>query len=234
MPCVCKHRAFYRGEKYGRSNSTSGVADATFKRLNIKNLPLYYAGNVAPDCIHSRKNYQREMKKHTHLRDGISDWDFILPENLKLFQKRLGKFQKEYCNKGDNQELYLGYLTHLITDEMFMRTIRLRCAEEAEKSGILQTDKSFFGYMMREVNGADTLAAKNINFINDPVEMMKKSYGCYLRDYITANEMKDGMEWIIDYFFSDKNNFEEPAFLTMQMIEDFIQIAVNEIYKRIN
>lgn len=99
------------------------VADATFKRLNIKNLPLYYAGNVAPDCIHSRKNYQREMKKHTHLRDGISDWDFILPENLKLFQKRLGKFQKEYCNKGDNQELYLGYLTHLITDEMFMRTI---------------------------------------------------------------------------------------------------------------
>ena len=115
-----------------------------------------------------------------------------------------------------------------------MRTIRLRCAEEAEKSGILQTDKSFFGYMMREVNGADTLAAKNINFINDPVEMMKKSYGCYLRDYITANEMKDGMEWIIDNFFSDKNNFEEPAFLTMEMIEDFIQIAVNEIYKRIN
>lgn len=210
------------------------VADATFKRLNIKNLPLYYAGNVAPDCIHSRKNYQREMKKHTHLRDGISDWDFILPENLKLFQQRLGKFQKEYCNKSDNQELYLGYLTHLITDEMFMRTIRLRCAEEAEKSGILQTDKSFFGYMMREVNGADTLAAKNINFINDPVEMMKKSYGCYIRDYITANEMKDGMEWIIDNFFSDKNNFEEPAFLTMQMIEDFIQIAVNEIYKRIN
>ena len=182
------------------------VADATFKELNIKNLPLYYAGNVAPDCIHSRKNYQRQMKKHTHLRDGISDWDFILPENLKLFQQRLGKFQKEYCNKVDNQELYLGYLTHLITDEMFMR----------------------------DVNGADTLAAKNINFINDPVEMMKKSYGCYIRDYITANEMKDGMEWIIDNFFSDKNNFEEPAFLTMEMIEDFIQIAVNEIYKRIN
>lgn len=100
------------------------------------------------------------MKKHTHLRDGISDWDFILPENLKLFQKRLGKFQKEYCNKVDNQELYLGYLTHLITDEMFMRTIRHQCAKEAEKSGILQTDKSFFSYMMREVNGADTLAAK--------------------------------------------------------------------------
>ena len=59
------------------------VADATFKELNIKNLPLYYAGNVAPDCIHSRKNYQREMKKHTHLRDGISDWDFILPETRK-------------------------------------------------------------------------------------------------------------------------------------------------------
>ena len=106
--------------------------------------------------------------------------------------------------------------------------------KKLKKAVFCRLIKSFFGYMMREVNGADTLAAKNINFINAPVKMMKKSYGCYIRDYITANEMKDGMEWIIDNFFSDKNNFEEPAFLTMEMIEDFIQIAVNEIYKRIN
>lgn len=210
------------------------VADATFQKLNITNLPLYYIGNIAPDCIHSRKNYKREMKKHTHLRDGISDRDFILPENQKLFKQRLDKFQKEYCNKGDNQELYLGYLTHLITDEMFMKTIRLRCAEEAEKGGILQTDKRFFDYMMREVNGADALAAQNINFLNNPVEMLRKSCGCYIRDYITADEIKDSAEWIISNFFSDKINFEKPAFLTMEMIEDFIQITVNEIYKRIN
>lgn len=209
------------------------VADATFKELNIKNLPLYYAGNVAPDCIHSRKNYKREMKKHTHLRDNIHDWDFILEENQKLFHARLNNFQKAYCNKSDNRELYLGYLTHLITDEMFMKTIRLKCAKEAEKGGILQTDKRFFGYMMKEVNGADSLAAKNINFINNPVEMMRKAYGYSIQDYVTADEMKDSMEWIIDNYFSGKNNFEDPAFLNMEMIKDFINIAVNEIYKRI-
>ena len=39
------------------------VADATYDMLGIKRLPLYYAGNIAPDCIHERKNYVREMKK---------------------------------------------------------------------------------------------------------------------------------------------------------------------------
>lgn len=209
------------------------VADATFKELNIKNLPLYYAGNVAPDCIHARKNYQREMKKHTHLRDGIRDWDFILEKNQKLFHERLDEFEKTYCKKSDDRELYLGYLTHLITDEMFMKTIRLRCAEEAEKGGILQTDKQFFSYMMREVNGADNLAAKEINFINDPVEMMRNSYGCCIRDYITADEMKDSMEWIIDNYFSGKDNFEDPVFIKLDMIKEFIKNAVNEICRRL-
>ena len=38
------------------------AADATYDMLGIKRLPLYYAGNIAPDCIHERKNYVREMK----------------------------------------------------------------------------------------------------------------------------------------------------------------------------
>lgn len=209
------------------------VADEAFKVLNIENAPLFYAGNVAPDCIHARKNYQREMKKHTHLRDGICDWDFVLEENLKLFHKRLDKFEKTYCNEGDDRELYLGYLTHLITDEMFMKTIRLRCAEEAENGGILQTDKRFFNYMMREVNGADILAVKEIDFTNDPVEVLRKSYGCYIRDYITSDEMRESMEWIINNYFSGKDNFEHPSFITIDMIKEFIKIAVNEICRRL-
>lgn len=209
------------------------VADQAFKVLNIENLPLFYAGNVAPDCIHARKNYQREMKKHTHLRSGICDWDFILEENLNLFHKRLEKFEKTYCKEGDDRELYLGYLTHLITDEMFMKTIRLRCVKEAEKSGILQTDKRFFNYMMREVNGADSLAVKEIKFINNPVEMMRKSYGCCIRDYITSDEMRESMGWIINNYFSGKDNFENPIFITFDMIKEFIEIAVNEICVRL-
>ena len=46
------------------------AADATYDMLGIKRLPLYYAGNIAPDCIHERKNYVREMKKYTHMRSG--------------------------------------------------------------------------------------------------------------------------------------------------------------------
>lgn len=97
----------------------------------------------------------------------------------------------------------------------------------------MQTDKRFFSYMMREVNGADNLAAKEINFINDPVEMMRNSYGCCIQDYITTDEMKDSMEWIIDNYFSGKDNFEDPVFITLDMIKEFIKNAVNEICRRL-
>lgn len=207
------------------------VADATFKKLNIKNLPLYYAGNVAPDCIHARRNYKREMKKHTHLRDNIRDWEFLSEENQNLFHQRLKTFEENYCNKGTDADLYTGYLVHLITDEIFMRTIRQECVKEAEKCGILQTDRRFFDYMMRELNGADTIAAKSIKFINDPVEMMRKSFGCSVRDYITETEMKESMEWIVDNYFSEKDTFENPVFLNLNMLEGFVCETEKEIYR---
>ncbi len=36
----------------------------------------FVAGNICPDGIMARKGYVREMKKHTHFRDGIPDGDF--------------------------------------------------------------------------------------------------------------------------------------------------------------
>ena len=52
----------------------------------------FFAGNICPDGIMAREGYCREMKLHTHMRDGIPDGTFQQPEHLQLFRKRLSDF----------------------------------------------------------------------------------------------------------------------------------------------
>ena len=47
----------------------------------------FIAGNICPDGIMARKGYQREMKLHTHFRDGIPDGSFDAPGMVPLFEK---------------------------------------------------------------------------------------------------------------------------------------------------
>lgn len=208
------------------------VADTVSERLNIKNEPLFYAGNIAPDCIHSRANYNREMKKHTHFKDGLRDWQFLLPENLDNFHRKLEAFAKDYCCDSEDRDIYIGYLSHLITDEFFMKTIRKECIKEAEKVGIPQTDMRFFEFMMRELNWSDVFAAENFSFRNPPVETVRKAYGKGVRDYIFPEEIKDSNEWIYNNFFSGDKKYEQPVFMTPDIIFGFVDMASAEVCKR--
>ncbi|MDF2537818.1 MAG: hypothetical protein K0S76_839, partial [Herbinix sp.] len=99
----------------------------------IKQLPkgviseedLFYAGSIAPDAIHAREGFVRAEKKHTHLRDDIPDMDFGMTENLALFHKRVSDFIINCTDeKDDLLDLYRGYVVHLLTDELFMLTVR--------------------------------------------------------------------------------------------------------------
>ena len=122
----------------------------------IKSAPLFFCGNIAPDSIHSRENFERAMKKHTHLRDGIVDKDFQKPENIKLFHHRLSEFVKKYCHKEDGlKELYLGYVSHLLADELFIYTVREDFVKKAEKIGVSQSDKEFFRLISKDTDSID-------------------------------------------------------------------------------
>ena len=62
----------------------------------IKNLSLYYCGNLAPDAIMARENYVREMKKHTHFKDGIPEDELAKKENFELYRSRFEAFARHF------------------------------------------------------------------------------------------------------------------------------------------
>lgn len=208
------------------------IANMAAKLLQIENIPLYYAGNIAPDCVHSRDNYVREMKRHSHFKDGFPEVDFLRHENIETFHGRLDEFARDYCKKGRDKELYLGYLSHLITDELFIKTIRVECVEKAREHDILQTDKEFLDFMMRELDGGDAIVAEKFEFQNSPVETLRKAYGCSVKNYISAGEIEKSSEWINERFFSGEKNYELPVILKYERIISFIEMAVEEICKR--
>ncbi len=205
------------------------VADKAAEMLDIKNIPLFFAGNIAPDCIHARADYEREMKRHTHFKDGIRDWDFLASENLEIFHRRLDEFAHKYCLEGEDRELYTGYLSHLLTDELFARKIRSECVVKAEEYGISQTDREFFGFMMRELNWSDAFAAENYSFRNNPVETLRKAFGCEVRDYISAEEIISSTDWIYQNFFAGNRYYEPALLMNPEKIYDFIESAADKI-----
>lgn len=206
------------------------VADVLTEFIEIKNKEMFYTGNISPDCIHSRVNYCRDMKKHTHLKDEMFDWELMDKNNLKAYHKKLSEFTHKFCNR-DNEdfELFLGYYIHLITDEMFVRTVRQEFARESEKRGIYQTDKEFFNEIMRDINGTDSIFAEKYPYnIDIPSFLEAKGFDAF---YVTAEETELSKKWILENFYKRKS-FEGSQFITYERMLDFISEAVSEILKR--
>lgn len=199
----------------------------------IKNVPLFFGGNIAPDCIHSRVQYVRSMKKHTHLRDDIRDADFINADSQALFHGRLDEFVERYCVRADAEfDLYCGYFSHLVTDELFIKTIRQDFVLEMEKQDIKQSDKSFFEFITSDLFDIDNRLAQEYHFKNAPKQTLWAAKDYEVRDYLTADEINNSKGWITNWF-DNKNKLSEPKYISYQRIIDFIDNASQEIVKRL-
>ncbi|MDE6148507.1 MAG: zinc dependent phospholipase C family protein [Ruminococcus sp.] len=200
----------------------------------IKDVPLFFSGNIAPDSIHSRENFVRAMKKHTHLRDDIRDADFLKHESQELFHKRLDEFVERYCIKGDKEfDLYCGYLTHLLADELFMKTIRLKFTEEMEKLNIKQSDKEYFRYISFDLDNIDNRLSQEYSFKNNPKDTLWGAKDYEVKDYLTAGELTNSKGWLTWSWFDNKKEYTEPKYISYESILNFIEYASNKITGRL-
>ena len=124
--------------------------------LKLKDPIHFVLGNLAPDGIMSRKGYVRSMKMHTHFRDGIPDWEFTREDHQKVFHQRIRSFCVQMLSEHAlDQDLYLGYVTHILTDEIFMKTIRQEFMEKIAAIGLTDRDAETFEHFTYDVNQID-------------------------------------------------------------------------------
>jgi hypothetical protein len=214
------------------------IAREIKKRLpegTIKDMGLFYLGNLAPDSIHARQGYIRAYKKHTHFRDDIPDKDFGLPENQALFHKRLSEFILENRDSSDGMtDLYRGYATHILTDELFMLTIRKEFCDTMQKLGICQNDIEFFEYIVTDMNRNDLLLVKNYEG-SEEIRILLEQVPIYpITGYLSEQEVSDSRDWLIHQHFYEKHELLEPAYISYERMLDFILMAADDIVHRLS
>lgn len=195
---------------------------------------LFFAGNICPDGIMARKNYQREMKLHTHLRDGIPDGTFQEPEHLALFRKRLKDFfTQNVYDSGRDFSLYLGYLTHMLTDEKFILEIHPHVLQALEEAGYSRQNPETYALFGRDVDHIDFRLVEEYPGMQEAYLALCRVSPYEITGMITEQELTDSREWILSYFFETKHPRKVPVFLSYPTMFSFISEAAEEILNRL-
>lgn len=214
------------------------IAKEIIKRLpegTIQRPDLYYLGVLAPDAIHAREGYIREYKKHTHFRDNIMDSDFELEDNYKQYQERLLAFIQKNRNRSDELlDMYRGYVVHILTDELFVLTLRKDFCKEMEQLGIGQYDQTFFELIIGDMNRNDMLLAKNYPEIKEVKKDLELVPIHGVEGYLSEEEMRASRDWLVKKHFFDRYQDENPQYISYEKMVNFVHWAADTIVKKLS
>ena len=124
----------------------------------------FYMGCIAPDAIESKEGCVRDDKKFVHLRLGITDMEWLQPEKMAIFDKRLKEFTSaELYNEKDpkQRDFLIGYIVHLITDKVNHGTVRLRILRKLETQGFEDGKWPFILHVLNELEALDDYLLKS-------------------------------------------------------------------------
>ena len=201
---------------------------------SIQEEGLFYLGNLAPDAIHAREGYIRDYKRHTHFRDNIRDIDFLEEKNQIAYRDRLSEFITANKDRTDGLcDLYRGYVAHVLADELFVRTVREEFCRVMEELDVAQNDPRFFEYIIQDMNRNDMLLVSRYEDIEEVKRQVEAVPIHPIDDFLSHQEMKDSMEWLIRKHFYEEQELVPPVYITYDRTVAFIQAAAQEIVAKL-
>lgn len=211
------------------------IADQLLKPLQIKRPALFYCGNLAPDAIMARKDYQREMKRHTHFKDGIRLSDLHLPQCYQKYRRMFQAFTDRYLRPGSpDYELYLGYAAHILADEVFILTLRDSHVKKLTAAGENPDDPDYFAAFGRDVDLNDWRLVREYPFHHPMPDILLTEQDYEITDYITCQELRDSKAFIIRKNFRTLHEAQAPTVFPFSENREFIQNACLYIQKAIS
>lgn len=91
------------------------IADGicTEKAIPIDSYEDFLLGSIAPDAVHVKENYIREIKDISHYR-------FDSKSQISYFDTFIPEFQTS-----ENRDFVVGYLVHLLSDMIWYHSVRV-------------------------------------------------------------------------------------------------------------
>ena len=214
------------------------IADIIYRtslaRENIINLPLFYCGNLAPDAVHAKPDYQRADKTKTHLREGISSAELHNDEKHDIYKERIDVFlKKHYFINNEYKDLYLGYAVHLRADELFTGhacPAKARVEERMHKDGIVfQNEQEFTRSLVHDMVSTDIIFANKWEWTQNPVQILESVWDYEVKGYVGKTETNNSKCWVIDTFFKTDAPKQPPIYYTYPDACEFVEFAAKDI-----
>ncbi len=191
----------------------------------------FLVGNVCPDRIHAREHYERSMKKHTLFRDDIPDPEFHYETHLKVFHNRLEQFANDVLlNVHEREyELYLGYITHILSDEYFMLKVRPVFLKTQEKFGLGVYDDETFIRFTYDVNMIDFRLAREYRYSELIYRYLQETSGYSIEGMLTKDELDASRQWILKTYFDTEHEKKDPLYISYEEMWEFIDYTVDKL-----
>lgn len=201
----------------------------------ITNKGMFYTGSMAPDLIRMREGFLRADKKHSHMRDNITDVDFSKKENITIFHNRVISFINENISReGDICDLYRGYVVHLLSDEMFLITVRPDFVVKMKSLGIEPTDILFRDKILYDLDSHDFKLIKDNSEMKDIFNLLKNVEPHCINGYITDKEIASGINWVLEKYQNQQNEASEPIYISYEKILTYIDETTDNIISRLS
>ena len=192
------------------------IADRIYALLGtgvIRNRSLFFCGNVAPDAYETRSVYGVSDKKHTHLCEDevVHSYGYGYPEAAEQFKNRINAFiENEYMNAGENRDLYLGYVVHLLTDEIYRVKMYQLLEAHLKNNGMGNDEPDFrrhladraaddeYKEVFNAISGAYRLSIQEYPFTQDLIHIFDTIWCCEVSGYINAEDISAFNGWILN------------------------------------
>ncbi len=96
------------------------IANRFAKERNIVNKDIFLLANIAPDAVHSKKDFSFELKALSHQLQENEKWGQIwTQEAINIWYERLRKFYRKTIQHAEidkERDFLMGYTLHILVD----------------------------------------------------------------------------------------------------------------------
>jgi len=177
----------------------------------------FMLGALAPDSIHSRENYNSDMKKKSHLCVGDEKWG-RLSNNEEWLKNVIDFLQK---NKHTEKiDFIYGYCSHILAD--IQNNIKIW-------TPFLLENKEFLEKGMGSIYHQESYDIDYALYLSNPQqkviwEILEDAAGYDIPDVVVANEINKMKYDILHNQFSNRQSIDISSnkYITLSSIQDFI------------
>ena len=191
------------------------IADKIYTKriVSIHSYGDFLLGSIAPDAVHEKENYTREIK-------DISHYKFTSKSQISYFDT----FFDEYYTS-ENKDFVVGYLVHLLSDMIWYHSVRVPFKEAFQKAPL--RDMS-----MNEAYYADCEQIEQLMYLekNVPriIEAINRGKAYSLEGLIDAEDVTAWREKLIFDYNNKNNNMYHTRYISEQHIRDYIENCAGE------